>query len=146
MTTGVLAPPTALEDPPMPPARRPVPLGLAEIAGLLGVDQATPTRWKYLRHRTKFPLPDGHISRSVPFWWDSTIEAWARATNRWPGDEVAQARAEAIAAREAAASEAEERRADADRTRERITALQRELEAAEAAAAAAEQRAAAPLA
>jgi len=129
----------------MPPARRPAPLGLAEIADMLGVDQSTPTRWKYLRHRTKFPLPDGHVSRTVPFWWEHTIEAWARATNRWPGDEVAQARAAALAVREAATAEAAERRADADRARERMAVLQQELEAAEAAAAAAEERAAAPL-
>lgn len=120
----------------------PVPLGLAEIAELLGVGEATPTRWKYLRHRTKFPPPDGHISGSVPYWWASTIEAWARATKRWPGDAEAQARAAAIAARELARAEAEQARADAERARERLLVLQQELEAAEAAAADAERRAA----
>lgn len=119
------------------------PLGLAEIADLLGVNEATPTRWKYLRARTKFPAPDGHTSRTVPFWYYRTIERWARDTRRWPGDEEAAARAEAAAARDAARREADERRADADRLRERLLALQRELADAEAAAEAAAARAAA---
>lgn len=129
----------------MPTARQKVPLGLAEIAVLFGVNEATPTRWKYLRARTGFPAPDGHISKTVPFWWSSTIEEWGRATGRWPGDEQASARAAAVAAREEALREAEERRADADRARERLLALQRELELAEAAAADAERRAGAGL-
>lgn len=123
------------------PTRQKVPLGLAEIAVLFGVNEATPTRWKYLRHRTGFPSPDGHVSKTVPYWWDSTIEAWGRATGRWPGDDEADRRAAAVAARETALRQAEESRAAADRTREQLLVLQRELAENEAAAADAERRA-----
>jgi hypothetical protein len=124
----------------------PSPLGLAEIAELLGVGEATPTRWKYLRHRTGFPLPDGKVSKNVPYWWPATIETWARATGRWPGDDLAAARSAAHAEREAAAARAEELRAEAALARERILVLQAQAAAAEEAAAAAEALAAEPVA
>lgn len=136
--------PTHEEDPvpthPAPDAPPPEwrPLGLAEIAELLDVNEATPTRWKYLRGRTKFPPPDGHTSHTVPFWYYRTIETWARATKRWPGDEEARRRAEAATARDAAKREAIARRADADLARERLLVMQREAEEAQAAAEAAE--------
>lgn len=138
--TVTVLPSPSLEDP-MPTPRQKIPLGLAEIAVLLGVNEATPTRWKYLRARTRFPAPDGHVSRTVPFWWDTTIEAWARETGRWPGDEEAEARAAAAAAAAAARAEAEEQRARAAHARERALALQQEAADAEAAALEAERRA-----
>lgn len=72
------------------------PIGLAEIAKILGVAEATPTRWRYRQEQTGFPEPDGFISTTVPFWWDTTIERWARKTHRWPG-EVTEAEAAAAA-------------------------------------------------
>jgi hypothetical protein len=145
-TVVVLTPPH--EEDLMPtrtaPAHPDLPLGLAEIAELLGVNDATPTRWKYLSGRTKFPPPDGHISRTVPYWWRSTIETWARATRRWPGDDVAAEREATAAARATARREAEERRADAQRLHEQFLVLQRELAEAVAAAEEAERRAAEP--
>lgn len=133
---------TAPQEDPMPTRTDERPIGLAEIADLLGVNEATPTRWKYLRARTGFPAPDGYVSRTVPYWWLSTIETWARATKRWPGDDEVTARRQAAAARDLARRHAEERRAEVDQVRERLVEVQRELEAAEAAAAEAERLAA----
>lgn len=72
-------------------AKQKWPVGLAEIAAMFGVDEATPTRWRYRSHKGRMhpplPDPDGYISGS-PFWWDLTMEHWAtdsrRRLVRWP--------------------------------------------------------------
>lgn len=110
------------------------PLGLAEIATLLGVGEATPTRWKYRKEITGFPEPDDYISKTVPYWWDTTIERWAKATGRWPGDKEAAARTTEEQQRAQARREAEERTREAERLRQRMAALQAELDQAVAAA------------
>lgn len=152
-----------------PPAQPPPewrPLGLAEISHIFGVAEATPTRWKYLHIRTSFPLPDGYTGRNNPYWYLTTLKTWATTAkrNRWPGDDVVALRMTTLTERDAARREADEDRAVeierraaalreqtelravANRARERLLALQREVEEAEAAATAAEQRAADPLA
>jgi len=131
------------EEPMTSKPRRP--LGLAEIADLLGVGEATPTRWKYRKAVTGFPDPDGFVSGTVPYWWETTIERWAKATGRWPGDQQAAAASEEEQARRAARREAEERSREAERLRARLAATQAELEQAEAAAAAARVRLAEPV-
>jgi hypothetical protein len=133
------------------------------VSFVFGVGEATATRWKYNHERNGFPLADGYISRNVPYWYPSTLRPWGlvrvKGRIRWPGDSVVAARLAALAERDAArrandearAAEIErqalalrevaERRADADRARQRLAALQAEVEAAEAAAADAERRA-----
>jgi hypothetical protein len=54
------------------------PIGLQEIAELLGVDKQTPKRWHY---RELLPKPSGHVS-GTPWWTLESIEGWARATGR----------------------------------------------------------------
>jgi ParB/RepB/Spo0J family partition protein len=51
---------------------REVPLGVSEIAELLGVKVAAIHQ---RRHRGSLPAPDMAVS-SVPMWWRSTIERW----------------------------------------------------------------------
>jgi hypothetical protein len=49
-----------------------VPVGLADLPGLLGVAVQTPRRW---RERGVLPEPEDHIGGS-PWWWQSRIVAW----------------------------------------------------------------------
>lgn len=124
-------------------AHRDRPLGLSDIAGLFGVEEGTAYRWRYRqpRHGVRFPQPDGLLSGRHPWWWESTIERWGRATHRWPGDDVAEARLDAEEARLAAAREAEQAEAEAVALRAKIGALAADAERAEAAAAQARKRA-----
>jgi hypothetical protein len=50
------------------------------------VDKNTPTRWLYRSRKglmdPRLPEPDGHVSATVPFWWDVTVERWASASRR----------------------------------------------------------------
>jgi hypothetical protein len=67
-------------------SRQKWPVGLAEMAEMFGVDKNTPTRWLYRSRKglmdPRLPEPDGHVSATVPFWWDVTIERWASASRR----------------------------------------------------------------
>jgi hypothetical protein len=118
--------------------RCPTPLGYKEIAVFLDVGKTTPSRWAQRRHQVGFPLPDGHVS-GVPYWWDTTIETWARRTGRWEtkGRGAAE-RLKLERDRQHAEQEAEERRQEAERLRIHVQALQAELERVTAAQAAAE--------
>lgn len=57
---------------------RELPLGLAELATLLGIKRASVDR---LRARGGLPEPAGMISGS-PCWWLEDLEAWMVATGR----------------------------------------------------------------
>jgi hypothetical protein len=67
-------------------SRQKWPVGLAEMAEMFGVDKNTPTRWLYRSRKglmdPRLPEPDGHVSATVPFWWDVTVERWASASRR----------------------------------------------------------------
>lgn len=123
--------------------RRDRPLGLRDIAELFGVGAETPDRWRYRqpKHGPAFPHPDGLISGRTPYWWLSTMERWGRATQRWPGDDVAEARLEAEEDRVRAQWEADAAEANAELARQKIVALTAELRAAERTAEAARARA-----
>lgn len=58
------------------------PLGVNEIAELLEAKVGTVRMW---RARRIFPEPRWVLS-GTPVWERATVEAWARATGRWPGD------------------------------------------------------------
>lgn len=55
-----------------------MPLGLAEIATLLGVKRNTVDQW---RTAGLLPAPDGTVG-GRPAWWPATIDEWASRTNR----------------------------------------------------------------
>jgi ParB family chromosome partitioning protein len=57
---------------------REVPLGIAEIAELVGVRPATVNQW---RTRGVLPLEDFRAG-GAPLWWETTITAWADETGR----------------------------------------------------------------
>ncbi len=61
---------------------RDVPLGLVEVADLLGVKRSTADVW---RVRGVLPEPDGMLSGRWPYWWPATIRDFAIATGRVPG-------------------------------------------------------------
>lgn len=67
-------------------SRQKLPVGLAEVAEMFDVDKNTPTRWLYRSRKgamnPRFPEPDGHVSATVPYWWDTTIERWGKASGR----------------------------------------------------------------
>lgn len=111
--------------------RCPQPLGLAEIATFLGTAKTTPTRWRY---RRVLPPPDGTISGTVPYWWDTTIEAWAARTGHGRPDRTA---VDAEQERRRHEQEATNLEARAEQLRQRQAVLTAELAAAEAARAAA---------
>jgi hypothetical protein len=77
-----------------------VPLGLAEVGDLFGVAEGTTSKWHWRAKRGDFyfPKPDGYVSRSTPYWWESTMLAWGREVGRKTAAEVA---AEAAAQRQA---------------------------------------------
>jgi hypothetical protein len=83
-SVGTVPMDTGVEEDSM--GRQKWPVGLAEIATMFGLEKNTPTRWLYRSRQgwmdPRFPEPDGHVSRTVPFWWDSTIERWARSSGR----------------------------------------------------------------
>jgi hypothetical protein len=62
------------------------PIGMAQIADMYGVDKTTPSRWQYRsrlgRMNPPMPEPDGWLSATAPWWWDSTITAWGEASGR----------------------------------------------------------------
>ena len=60
------------------PEPRELPLGLAEIAQLLGIQRRSVDRMKA---RGSLPEPDGYVSGS-PVWWRETIETWAVGRRR----------------------------------------------------------------
>lgn len=149
MTCTVAATTSPTEERPVPTIsrrQRERILGLAEIAELLGVGPETPQRWRYRREINGFPDPDGYVSRTVPWWFESTVERWAKATNRWPGDDTAEARLDAEELRRRALREAEEREGAAEHARARAMALQAEAERADREAEDARARAAQALA
>lgn len=122
--------------------RRDRPLGLTDIADLFGVGVETPGRWRYRQPRgIKFPDPDGLLSHRTPWWWESTIERWGRATGRWPGDDVAEDRLGREEQRLAAQREAEDAEAEATALRAKIAAMEADARRAEHAAALARARA-----
>ena len=56
------------------------PVGVFEIALLLGVEPATVSGW---RLRKRLPAPEGHLNKGrTPFWKQGDILAWAAATGR----------------------------------------------------------------
>lgn len=56
------------------------PLGVQEIADLLGYSRTTVSSW---RQRKQFPLPDAEVSGGqVALWKKSSVIAWANATGR----------------------------------------------------------------
>lgn len=57
-------------------APRVLPLGVLEVAALLGVKKNTVHQW---RARNKMPPPDGHIG-GAPVWWEETIRGWCDGT------------------------------------------------------------------
>lgn len=83
-----------------------VPLGLAEVGDLFGIAEGTASKWHWRAKRGDFyfPKPDGYISRSTPYWWESTMLAWARAVGRKTVAE--QAADAAVRAQEQAAAPA----------------------------------------
>jgi hypothetical protein len=62
------------------------PLGVAEVAELLGVKDRTVHMWKY---REIMPSPDWPEVNRSHAWRRGTILAWAAATNRLRSPEVA---------------------------------------------------------
>ena len=68
-----------------------VPLGLAEVGDLFGVAEGTTSKWHWRAKRGDFyfPKPDGYISRSTPYWWESTMLAWGREVGRKTTTELA---------------------------------------------------------
>jgi hypothetical protein len=66
--------------------RQKLPIGLAEIAGMFMVEKNTPAKWLYRSRLGQMdppmPEPDGHVSATVPYWWDATIKSWARSSRR----------------------------------------------------------------
>jgi hypothetical protein len=65
-------------------SRQKLPVGLAEVAEMFGVEKETPSRWLYRSRlgRMNPPEPDGHVSATVPYWWDSTILRWGKVSGR----------------------------------------------------------------
>jgi hypothetical protein len=67
-------------------SRQKWPVGLAEMAEMFGIEKNTPTRWLYRSRKglmdPRLPEPDGHVSATVPFWWHTTVERWAKASKR----------------------------------------------------------------
>lgn len=56
------------------------PVGVYEIALLLGVEPATVSSW---RQRKNLPQPAGHLNKGrTPFWKTGDILIWANATGR----------------------------------------------------------------
>lgn len=55
-------------------------LGEHEVAELLGVKRETVHQWRF---RDLMPEAD-HTVNGKPAWDRSTIERWAKATDRWP--------------------------------------------------------------
>ncbi|OUW68846.1 MAG: hypothetical protein CBD62_01105 [Candidatus Pelagibacter sp. TMED202] len=56
------------------------PVGVYEIALLLGVEPATVSSW---RQRKRLPNPAGHLNKGrTPFWKTGDVLAWANATGR----------------------------------------------------------------
>ena len=56
------------------------PVGVYEIALLLGVEPATVSSW---RQRKRLPSPSGHLNKGrTPFWKQGEVIAWANATGR----------------------------------------------------------------
>lgn len=55
-----------------------MPLGLAEIAALLGRARVTVDGW---RSQGILPPPDGTVG-GRPAWWPETITEWAKETGR----------------------------------------------------------------
>jgi len=72
-----------------------IPLGLAEVGDLFGIAEGTASKWHWRAKRGDFhfPKPDGFISRSTPYWWESTMLAWAREVGRKTAAELAAAKA-----------------------------------------------------
>ena len=68
-----------------------VPLGLAEVGDLFGVAEGTTSKWHWRAKRGDFyfPKPDGYVSRSTPYWWESTMLAWGREVGRKTAAELA---------------------------------------------------------
>lgn len=134
--------PTAEENTTMT-RHRDRPLGLRDIAELFGVGPETPDRWRYRppKHGPGFPDPDGVLSGRVPYWWETTIERWGRATGRWPGDDVAEARLGREEARQAALREAEAAETQAAALRAKAAAMAADAARAEATATEARARA-----
>lgn len=62
--------------------RRGLPLGIAEISALLGVQPATVDQWC---RRRVIPPPDGRVGGS-PYWWTVNVVRWAQETGRMPSD------------------------------------------------------------
>ena len=60
-----------------------VPMGRHEISRLLDVLPQTVSVWQ---SRGIFPEPDVRTRRQR-LWYRSTVEQWARDTDRWPYDE-----------------------------------------------------------
>jgi hypothetical protein len=86
-----------------------VPLGLAEVGDLFGIAEGTASKWHWRAKRGDFhfPKPDGYISRSTPYWWESTMLAWAREVGRQTAAERAAAARATAPAEVAAMTEAE---------------------------------------
>lgn len=61
---------------------RPFPLGMKEIAALLGVKQSAVWQWE--KHG-KLPPEDGWVSGRKA-WWTETILTWAEETGRLPDE------------------------------------------------------------
>lgn len=57
-------------------------VGTEEIADMLRVERRTVNVWK---QRGRLPDPFATIS-GTPIWLRPDVEAWARATNRWPAE------------------------------------------------------------
>ena len=58
------------------------PVGVPEIADLLGVKPGTVHQWRFRHEHTQFPEPDRHIAHTVPIWDRQTVLKWAKKTGR----------------------------------------------------------------
>ncbi|MDO5067429.1 MAG: helix-turn-helix domain-containing protein [Propionibacteriaceae bacterium] len=54
---------------------REYPLGIPEIAVLLGLSKSTINNY---RSTGRFPPEDGVVGGSTPYWWPSTVRDWQR--------------------------------------------------------------------
>lgn len=59
-------------------AARDLPLSTQQVAERLGISSGS---WRARVHREQAPAPDGRFDERTPYWWTTTIDAYAARTN-----------------------------------------------------------------